>query len=797
MATDRISITPAADRLLALDGRPFFATIANYVGHSDRAWSQFQSSLFDPALIEADFRLARQAGANTIRTFVAAPLQNEFPNGNWTKLDALIAAAERAGVYLLLTFADYSLSYVKTIAAHAGLIAARYTGCKAILGYDLKNEPRFYHLALMRYPSANPLLATDLSSFYPSKRSSDQALAWARGEGNAPSSMSDADAIRYANVSEILDGLLKASSDWVSARSYTVSSVDFIRSPEAAPWRPFLEALNAALSAWLGPQVAAVRAADPRRLITVGYSDPLLAGLAANSTLDIIAINRYPRDASPRQLDFQLAIAHGLQSAFSGKPVFLSEFGYATSEIDPAQAAICEGAAWLRAYEMGLAGAGKWMLWDLPPGPNPRERSFGLFDASGEWKPSALALPALSARLAPSRGPRGRVEVSANPSGGIAYKYTADDAYFASGYGRIGEGAVRWEGQGWSQIFADWAEPGTVRVRSTAPGQVTLDLRLMLGLGELTNYTLEADGAAWEHTSAGSLLVFPVTPGVEVTLRLALSAVDAKIAIVWPHGDAPVSEARLANLTAYLTYPGSRIGVPCDFGPQATLWRALNNEPAGPVMTGVRRLADFGGRRAPVWDFNDVDVSAARDPKNKLYFSVRLAGGPYRANVWVHGVDARTYLPQPVNPSGTQVVTAGSIPSDLDARIQIVWPHGGVAVEQAKLANISVDLFARGTSVALVPSGSGAAGWMPAVWLVRALNNDAGMRVACGVARRDGTVVHWDFNDVDVSAARDPQSKLHFWVEADGIRTYSNFWTHGVDARTYLPNPDMLLGDCA
>jgi hypothetical protein len=86
---------------------------------------------------------------------------------------------------------------------------------------------------------------------------------------------------------------------------------------------------------------------------------------------------------------------------------------------------------------------------------------------------------------------------------------------------------------------------------------------------------------------------------------------------------------------------------------------------------------------------------------------------------------------------------------------------------------------------------------MPAVWLVRALNNDVGVRVARGQPRRDGAGVHWDFNDVDVSAARDPQSKLHFWVEVDGIRTYSNFWTHGVDARTYLPNPDVLLGDCA
>ena len=48
MAQDLVSIAPAAGRLLAPDGRPFFPMIVNYVGHSDRAWSQFQADLFDP-----------------------------------------------------------------------------------------------------------------------------------------------------------------------------------------------------------------------------------------------------------------------------------------------------------------------------------------------------------------------------------------------------------------------------------------------------------------------------------------------------------------------------------------------------------------------------------------------------------------------------------------------------------------------------------------------------------------------------------------------------------------------------
>lgn len=800
MTTSSVSVAPGGGRLLDAQGKPFFAVIVNYVGHSDRAWSQYQTAQFDPALIETDFRLARQAGANVIRTFVAAPLQNEFPKGDWQKLDALVAAAERAGVYLLLTLADYSLSYVRTLADHAGRIAARYAEHPAILAFDLKNEPRVYHLTQMRYPGGNPLYTDELSTLYPPRRTAEEALAWAKGAGNA-ASLADQDAIRYAHASDLLDQCLQAANDWISARSYRVSSVGFLRSAEAAPWQPFLNVLNAALAAWLGPQVAAVRAAAPHKLITIGYSDPLLAALPANLALDIHAINRYARDASPRQLDFQMIIASELAATFPGQPLFLTEFGYATNELDPAQAAICESATWLRAAELGLAGAGKWMLWDLPPGPNPRERSFGLFDAAGQAKPSALALPALARRLAASRGPRGRLEISATPAGAITYRYAASDAHFASGSGQAGDGDSRWEGQGWGQLLTDWAEPGVVRVRTTAAGQVILDLGQMLGLRKVEALDVRAGDAAHPYTRAGTVVAFQAQAGQEITLRLSLTAVDAQIVILWPHDNAPVSEARLANLTAHLTYPDSRVTVPCDFAAPVTLWRGLNNEPAEPIAAGSRRMAEIDGCRVPVWDFNDIDVSAARDPRNKLYFSLQVEGFPYRTNVWVHDTDARTYLPQPAQAVANQVITPETAPQQLDARIQILWPHGSAPVSQASLANLSVDLFRRGTLIRL-GSREGATAWDPAVWLLAACNNAPGQRIARGVRRNDAAATaaaaatHWDFNDVDVSAARDPETKLHFWVEVEGRQTCSNTWTHGLDARTYLPNPEALVGDC-
>ena len=302
-----------------------------------------------------------------------------------------------------------------------------------------------------------------------------------------------------------------------------------------------------------------MRAADPAGLITVGYSDPLLAGLPANKTLDIIAINRYPWDASPRQLDFQLTIGRGLQAAFSGKPVFLSEFGYPTSELDPAQAAICEGAAWLRAYEMGLAGAGKWMLWICRPA-RTRERSFGLYAASGEPKPSAVALPALSARLVSGQAPRGGVEVSASPTGSIVYTYTAADAYFGSGHGRVGaDDAVGRVGAGARSSLIGRSR-ASYTYRPPRPARSRWICAKCWACAS-SDYTLEAAGAPWEHARAGSILVFPVTAGAPVTLRVPITSIDAKIAIVWPHDDAAGCGGRAGKpdrLPYALRQPGER-----------------------------------------------------------------------------------------------------------------------------------------------------------------------------------------------------------------------------------------------
>jgi len=156
----------------------------------------------------------------------------------------------------------------------------------------------------------------------------------------------------------------------------------------------------------------------------------------------------------------------------------------------------------------------------------------------------------------------------------------------------------------------------------------------------------------WAHAS-NALTFFPQqdTP-TAVDDSASPSLVDAKIEIVWPHGWARVSEADLVNVTAHLYLPDSLTSVSPDVDPRIYLWRSLNNEPGKIVATGSKRLITTDNFTYPVWDFNDIDVAAARDSANKYYFRLSLEGMSANSNIWVHGLDARTYFPQQDVPEG-------------------------------------------------------------------------------------------------------------------------------------------------
>ena len=331
-------------------------------------------------------------------------------------------------------------------------------------------------------------------------------------------------------------------------------------------------------------------------------------------------------------------------------------------------------------------------------------------------------------------------------------------------------------------------------------------------------YRSSNGGARWQNVSAGlgenlvlvlaeshgeppGLLaatdtagLWALNPAGEAAPPTPPEAVDARVEIVWPHDGAPVEEAELANLGLRLFWPGSLVPPPCSWTPRVAVWQAVNTEPARLLEPAEQRNVE--GRPFPFWELNDVDVSAARDPQSKLYFLVRVPGVKTATSIWAHGADPRTYFPHQDTPAG--IATAA--PEALEARIQIVWPHDGLDSEQpvdrADWANVTVALFEPETGRS-VP-----AAWAPAgLTLYGAWNQGIGQPLATEAEKRlvrRGAITFpvWDFNNVDVRAARNPLNKLYLWVEVEGVTTYPTIWAHGADARTHFPVEDEPVAGC-
>ncbi len=323
-----------------------------------------------------------------------------------------------------------------------------------------------------------------------------------------------------------------------------------------------------------------------------------------------------------------------------------------------------------------------------------------------------------------------------------------------------------------------------------------------VGMGDNLTQALAADYSAGNAIFAGTATAGvwtssgarPATPTPISGSPEGRSGVDARIEIVWPHNWAPVQEARLANIGLRLFLPGSLLPPSCSWRPKVSIWRALDTAPAEPLAEAEQRTVD--GQPFPYWVLNDVDVSQATDPSRKLYFMVRVEGVDTATSIWAHGTDPRTYLPRPEVPSGiaTEAIDA------VDARIQIVWPHDETGAErpvtEATLANVSVTFFKHGTRLS-VPVG-----WRPAgVTLYGAWNQEVGKplaRQAQVITRQAGVITYptWEFNNIPVARAGNPENKLYLWVIAEGVRTYPTIWSHGADARTFFPFKDEPIQGC-
>jgi hypothetical protein len=264
-----------------------------------------------------------------------------------------------------------------------------------------------------------------------------------------------------------------------------------------------------------------------------------------------------------------------------------------------------------------------------------------------------------------------------------------------------------------------------------------------------------------------------------------LPQIDAKIEIVWPHENKPVEQAAQVNIGASLFRHQTLHAIGPSWDGSVKLWRALNNGVEEQVATGTRRLVSAAGLQFPAWDFNDVDVSQAQDPLNKYYFRLSVDGAQGFTSIWSHGADARTFFPKTDVPTG---ITSG-FPQAVDAKVEVVWPHDNLPVDQASQVNIAAYLFDHGTL------NSVSTEFTPTVRLWRSLNNGPGEEIgrAEKVMKTEGGITFpvWQFTNINVKAAQDPINKYYFRLTVDGVRTYSNIWCHGEDGRTYFPNPDV------
>ena len=264
-----------------------------------------------------------------------------------------------------------------------------------------------------------------------------------------------------------------------------------------------------------------------------------------------------------------------------------------------------------------------------------------------------------------------------------------------------------------------------------------------------------------------------------------------RIAIVWPH-DSPGNQTAVAgsSFVNVSVWPPDQVNCRQGPNPPVDLFVAKNNDPASSVGIAPQVLQrSVTGVSFPSLEFDNVPANLAADPTTKYTFVSFLDGNPTN-NVWVHAADPRTYLPHPLAPTGYSQPS----PKELDTRIQIVWPHdeqGNLAsVDRATRVNIAIDVFAHGTTLSVPPDSN----YTVRLWWNQGNDNLAlgpGYLPKTSYTVNGQTYPRWVVNDFPVR----PDQQYHFLAMIGSLgqpgASYPAIWTHGADARTYFPSPQV------
>jgi len=395
-------------------GKPFVPFGVNYyrpgTGWAPQVWKQF-----DAEATRKDFARMKELGINCVRVFLSYGSFYSDPGvlkpEGLEKLDRFLSLAEEAGIYVHPTGPDHweglpnwqpvAVADPRTVQHLAQFwkpFAARYRGRHVIFAYDLKNEPT------VEWQGDFMLL---------------QWNAWLQKKYGSPEKMLAAWGL--TNQLEL-------------GKVHIPPPRNTLRSRRLLDYQSFREDLA---DEWTRRQAAAIKAADPDALVTVGFLQSTVPshvwGGINNYTgfrpkrqakfLDFLEIHFYPLARGPYEYkseEDELANLAYLESvvhevARPGKPVVLAEFGwYGGAEkptfdkgVHPVGTEEQQAKYLRRAVETSAGFVVGWLNWGLYDHPGARDCSelTGLLRVNGATKAWGKAFQQLSARYSTQRIP--------------------------------------------------------------------------------------------------------------------------------------------------------------------------------------------------------------------------------------------------------------------------------------------------------------------------------------------------------------------------------------------------------
>lgn len=392
-ALPRIRIAPGGRGFVTAEGRPFVPMGVNWfrpgTGWAPQVWRQF-----DPEATRRDFAKLRELGGNCVRVFLTYGSFYETPGtlsaDGLAKFDRFLELAGEAGIYVHPTGPDHweglpawargdriaEESVLVALEQFWRLFAARYRGHTGIFAYDLLNEPE------VRWDGA---------------AMQQRWNAWLR---------------------EKHGDLTRAQSSWGGGTETPVAGELPVPPRDEKPGPRLLDyqrCREAVADAWTRRQAAAIRAADPQALVTVGliqWSVPVMLGGAWQYSgfrpsrqapmLDFLEVHFYPLangfytyapEDEARNLAYLATVVR--EVAACGKPVVLAEFGWyggGKPSIDGGRHPFADEeqqARWCRRAVESTAGPVQgWLNWGFHDHAGARDVTefIGLLTAEGREK---------------------------------------------------------------------------------------------------------------------------------------------------------------------------------------------------------------------------------------------------------------------------------------------------------------------------------------------------------------------------------------------------------------------------